>query len=63
MKKINAKYISWTLALLIPSISYAQFNGVRGYLAAFAGLLNTFITIIFGLAMVYFFWGIAQFIL
>ena len=49
--------------LLYPLVSFAALDGVRGLLTVIKGLLNSLIPIIFGLSLIYFFWGIAQFIL
>lgn len=46
-----------------PAVSFAALDGIRGLLIAFGGILNQLIRITFGLALVFFFWGLAQFIL
>lgn len=51
------------LTLLTPSISYAALGGVRGLLIGVTGLLNLFIRVVFGFAVLFFFWGTGQFIL
>jgi hypothetical protein len=61
MKNLNKVLI--TLALTIPTISFAALSGFQGLLTDFHGLLDTVLKIVFGLAMIFFFWGIAQFIL
>ncbi|MEI6843602.1 MAG: hypothetical protein WCK48_03830 [bacterium] len=49
---------------LIPVVSYgAMFEGLSGALTSIKTILNGMIPVIFGLAFVYFFWGIAQFVL
>jgi hypothetical protein len=63
MKKISKKYALLAFTLLTPSISFAALDGVKGLLKAFSELLNPVITIIFGIALIYFFWGVTQFIL
>jgi hypothetical protein len=64
MKKNTLHYVIATSLLLLPLIvSAAPLDGVKGLLTAFGGLINITIRIIFGLAMVYFFWGTAQFVL
>jgi len=51
------------LPFLFPAVSFAALNGVKDLLTQFQGILKLVVPIIFGLAMIYFFWGIAQFIL
>lgn len=63
MKIKNIKYISYLTTTLYPAISYAAFDGLKAYLSAFGGMLNQVIRILFGLSLVYFFWGVSQFIL
>lgn len=53
------KYII-SLGFLIPAISYAQ--GLVQLLTSFKGILGLLPRIIFGLCVIYFFWGTAQFI-
>ena len=62
MKK-NLFYVSVLSAVILPVLSYAQFQGIGGLLTATSSLLRQVIVIIFGLAMIYFFWGTSQFIL
>mgnify|MGYP001568526203 CR=1 FL=1 len=47
----------------LPITSFAALAGVKGFLTAFGGLLAQTMTIVVGLAVVYFFWGVGQFIL
>ncbi len=61
MKKTT--YIAGIASILIPSVSFAQLDGVRGLLLSFQSLLGLLIPLIFGLSIIYFFWGVAQFIL
>ena len=62
--KINKfKYIFLSGLFLFPFISFAALDGVKGFLTSFRGLLNTTVPVIFGLCLIYFFWGVAQFIL
>lgn len=51
------------VVILVPVLSFAAFDGVKGFLNEFKALINPVITLIFGLAIVYFFWGLSQFIL
>lgn len=49
--------------LLLPSGASAEFDGIKGILTGVSGLMNMVVRIIFGLALIYFFWGGARFIL
>ena len=50
-------------ACIIPSVSYAALDGITGLLNSVLNIVKMFIPIIFGLAVLYFFWGMGQFIL
>ena len=69
MKKNNKIFthrLSFTVLfaiLLSPVLSYAALGGLKGLLIDFASLLNQIIRVVFGLAVVFFFWGTGQFIL
>jgi hypothetical protein len=63
IKNKTFKYLSIITLYAFPALTFAQFTGLRGLLVQFAGLLNLVIPVIFGLALVYFFWGTSQFIL
>ena len=63
MKKNKIAYALLVSAVLFPTISFAAFNGIRTYLTDIHGLLGEVEAIVVGLAFVFFFWGIAQFIL
>jgi hypothetical protein len=52
-----------TFIYFVPIVTFAAFEGIKGFLGAFKALINPVIAIIAGLAVVYFFWGIAQFVL
>ena len=56
-----------TLSLVAasPFIAFAQptFEGFGRALTNFRGILNTLSTVIIGLALIFFFWGLAKFIL
>lgn len=65
---INKKIISLLfLFSLFPLVSSAQYTGATNRLSqlllTFGGLMNSLIPVIFGLSLVYFFWGTANFIL
>ena len=52
-----------TLAVLAPTLAFAEpFGGIKTVLKSFGGILKTLPPLIFGLALVFFFWGIVQFI-
>lgn len=61
MKKTHIIYIF--AVLLLPSVSFAALNGLTGLLTAAKGLVNLIIPVLFGLSLIYFFWGLGQFIL
>ena len=62
MKKIS-KYTLIASTFLFPVLTFAALNGVKALLGDFGGILNTLLKLLFGLALVYFFWGVSQFIL
>jgi len=61
MKKIYKNLI--ILLALFPSFSFAALDGLRGLMNSSLDLINLGIRILFALAMAFFFWGLAQFIL
>ncbi|KND47765.1 MAG: hypothetical protein AB201_02425 [Parcubacteria bacterium C7867-006] len=62
--KLNKRiYLASSLALVLPVVSFAALDSLRTLLVDFGGLINFGIRIVFGLAMAFFFWGGAQFIL
>jgi hypothetical protein len=65
IKKIQNKiYLLSSLYLIFPAISFAALDGIKGFLTAFkTSIIDKLIPIIFGLSLIYFFWGISQFIL
>jgi hypothetical protein len=60
---INKKYALLLTAVLFPAISFAALDGVKGLLSAIREILGLIVPIVVGLAVIYFFWGLAQFIL
>jgi len=62
MKKQTLSYTFIISTYFIPIITFAM-SGVRGLLTDFSGVLNLITPLIFGLSTVYFFWGVAQFVL
>jgi uncharacterized membrane-anchored protein len=63
MKKNKILNTILVSALLVPNISFAALDGVKGLLQEFAKILNLVVPVLFGLSLVYFFWGVGQFIL
>jgi len=64
MKKITLRNILIGLSSVLPSLAQAQaFQGLKSLLTSFGGLINKAIPVIFGICLVYFFWGLSQFIL
>jgi hypothetical protein len=61
--KNKFKYILIVSSILFPAVSFAALEGLSDLLISFRGLLNLIIPVIFGLAIIYFFWGTVQFIL
>lgn len=63
MKKYtNILYTLSAFALLIPQVSFAAFDKIKGLLKDFKALLDLVVPIVFGLAIIFFFYGLAQFI-
>lgn len=64
---MNKKYtttlgmILWGL-VIFPHVSFAAFDKIKGLLKDFKSLLDLVIPIVFALAIIFFFWGLAQFI-
>ena len=64
MKKYSHKIVPLVLlSLMTPVISFAALAGVKDFLTQVKGLVALLIPITAGLAVVYFFWGTAEFIL
>lgn len=62
MKK-NLLITSFGLSIITPIISFAALDGVKGLIKDFKDIINLTIPVVFGLALIFFFWGLAQFIL
>lgn len=63
MKKYtNILYAFLLGAILLPQVSFAAFDKIKSLLRDFKSLLDLLIPIIFALALLFFFWGLAQFI-
>jgi|SRR3989344_1183737 len=50
-------------SFLFPVVSFAALGGVRDLLVSIRGILDLIIPVLFGLALIFFFWGVVQFIL
>ena len=48
--------------LAMPFMALAE-NGLKGVLEDFSGLINTAIPVVLALAVLYFFWGLAKYVL
>lgn len=59
MKKI----FIYSFLALFPTVSFAALDGVRGLLMGAQGVLNLLVPVMFGIAVIYFFWGMGQFVL
>lgn len=60
------KYITHAgiiITALIPAVSFAALNGVQDLICSVGRILGQIVPIVFGLALIFFFWGLAQFIL
>lgn len=60
MKKIGSYIFA---ALAVPAVSFAQTSGLITVLDRIQNILDAVIPIIITLAVIYFFWGLAQYIL
>lgn len=60
----KTQIISILTTIFIPTISFAaDLSNLKGLISAVGNILSSLIPILFGLAIVYFFWGVGQFIL
>lgn len=55
-------YAMFSMLMVIPQISFAAFDKVKSLLRDFKSLLDLLIPIIFALALIFFFYGLADFI-
>lgn len=62
MKK-NIKIFTLLSALVVPSVSYAALSGLKSLISDVGDIIVQLRVIVFGLALLFFFWGLAQFIL
>lgn len=49
--------------LIVPMFASAAETGITGVLKIFSGILNSAIPVVLALAVLYFFWGLAQYVL
>lgn len=62
MKNIISKLLLVS-SLLVPTVSFAALDGLKGLLRDFDSIFDQIWTLVITLAFVYFFWGVGQFIL
>ncbi|MEY4602531.1 MAG: hypothetical protein RL292_472 [Candidatus Parcubacteria bacterium] len=64
MKKKYTTHFSMLLwaTVVLPQVSFAAFDAIKTLLKDFKSILDLLVPIIFGLAVLFFFWGVAQFI-
>ena len=62
MKK-NIFTLAFALSIITPAVSFAALKGIKDLLTTAKDLINMVIPIVFGIALIFFFWGVAQFIL
>ena len=63
MKKINIFLGTIALVAAMPMVALAQLDQTEGYMDTILGLLDLLVLIILALALVFFLWGVAKFIL
>ena len=62
MKK-NIYITVLVLSLIFPVVSFAALDGLKGLIVEFGNILKLIVPVLFGLALIFFFWGLTQFIL
>lgn len=63
MKKYTTiLYCILTTLVVLPQVSFAAFGRIKDLLKDFRSLLDLVVPIVFGLALIFFFYGLAQFI-
>ena len=55
-------HIAYALLVITPVISFAAFDGIKTLLRDFKAILDLVIPIVIALALIFFFYGIAQFV-
>lgn len=63
MNKKNIYSTIVALVIITPIISFAALDGIKGLITSSIDIINLLIPVVFGLAILFFFWGVAQFIL
>lgn len=63
MKKYINGFALSVFSLVFPVVSFAALDGLKGLIRDAKEILDLIIPVVFVLALVYFFWGVAQFIL
>lgn len=63
IKKNISMYVAVLSVLLFPVVSFAALDGLKGLLKDVGDILILTKPLLFGLAFLYFFWGMGQFIL
>lgn len=63
MKKNTIAKIAAAALLVTPVVSFAALQGLKSLLTDVSGILGQLKGIVFGLALLYFFWGMGRFIL
>ena len=56
-------YAILTTLIFFPTVSFAALEGLKGLIISLGGIINLLIPVVFGLGLIYFLWGGAQFIL
>ncbi len=62
-KHTYTTYIAVASTLLVPAVSFAALGGVETLLKETLKVINLLIPVCLGLSLLYFFWGVGQFIL
>lgn len=58
------KFIAGSALYLVPALAFAQFGNIQGLLTSALTIINTvLLPLIVAIALVFFFWGLARFIL
>lgn len=63
MNKKNIYITAFLGTIIFPVVSFAALDGIKGLIGDVGAIVKLLIPIVFGLALLFFFWGLAQFIL
>ncbi|MEQ1561229.1 MAG: hypothetical protein ABL899_00735 [Nitrospira sp.] len=63
MKNKEIKYGLIATVSLLPTISFAALDGLKKLLIDIRDLMDQTVPVLYGLCLIYFFWGLSQFIL